>query len=48
MEYLIVHADDGAVHAEGGAITVCYDYSRGEKAPLPTTVVDAIARLEVR
>ncbi len=48
MEYLLVCADDGAVHAEGGAIAVCYDFRRGEKTPLPPNVVDAIARLEAR
>ena len=45
MEYRVVSLESEAVAAEGGGTVVAYDYGRGEKAPLPPAVREAIDRL---
>ena len=45
MEYRVVSLESGAVAAEGGGVVVAYDYGRGEKAPLPQPVREAMDRV---
>ena len=44
--YRIVSESQGAIVAEGEATTVTYDYSRLQKAPVPTPVIRAIEKLD--
>lgn len=44
-EYRVVSQASGEVVAEGQGVVVAYDYSAGRKAPIPTTVRQAIDRL---
>jgi len=46
MEYRVVSEKEGWVAAEGGGVVVAYDYRRSAKAPLPSAVREAIARIE--
>jgi acyl-CoA thioester hydrolase len=46
MEYRVISTKLGAVAAEGVAVVVAFDYSKGEKCALPVTVRTRIASLE--
>jgi len=46
MEYRVLSAKLAAVAAEGVAVVVAFDHSRGDKASLPVTVRTRIASLE--
>lgn len=46
FEHRVVSLSAGRLVAEGGAVVVTYDYSRGEKAPVPGEMRAAIEGLE--